>query len=152
MLNMPPAFAVPLKVPVPFPLSVNVTPPGRAPLSDRLGAGVPVAVTVKEPALPAWNVVLLALEIVGAMPEIGAEISATNTPHDPEEHLEHAVWNAPVVVGNAEEFVEPVTKVLFELSKAMPVAPLVWPPLEPLRNVENRSVEAVGSRTLMKAS
>ena len=31
---------------MPFPLSVNVTPPGRAPVSERAGVGDPVLVTL----------------------------------------------------------------------------------------------------------
>ena len=49
---------VPLSVAVPLPLSVNVTPLGRAPLSVSAGVGKPVAVTVKVPAAPAVKVVL----------------------------------------------------------------------------------------------
>jgi hypothetical protein len=40
---------------------LNVTPDGSAPDSLRDGAGEPVAVTVKLPAVPTVNVVLLAL-------------------------------------------------------------------------------------------
>jgi hypothetical protein len=66
MLNVPAAAGVPLSVPVPLPLSWNVTPLGKAPLSVMLGVGDPVAVTVKEPATPTWKVVLLPLVIAGA--------------------------------------------------------------------------------------
>ena len=41
-------------------------PLGSAPVSLSVGAGVPVAVTVKLPALPTWKVTLAALVIVGA--------------------------------------------------------------------------------------
>ena len=51
---------------MPFPLSVNDTPVGSAPLSDKLGAGVPVAVTVKLPALPTTNEAVSTELIVGA--------------------------------------------------------------------------------------
>ena len=51
---------------VPFPLFVNVTPLGNAPVSVIDGVGVPVVVTVKLPAVPTLNVVLLALVIAGA--------------------------------------------------------------------------------------
>jgi hypothetical protein len=57
---------VPLNVPVPFPLSLNVTPLGSVPVSLSDGVGAPVAVTVKLPATPTENVVPLALVIVGA--------------------------------------------------------------------------------------
>ena len=39
---------------------------GSAPLSLKVGVGLPVAVTVKEPAVPTVNVVLLALVMAGA--------------------------------------------------------------------------------------
>ena len=42
---------------------MNVTPEGNAPLSLSVGAGEPVAVTVKVPAVPTENVVLFALVI-----------------------------------------------------------------------------------------
>ena len=45
---------------------LNVTPLGNAPVSVRVGAGKPVAVTVKDPAAPTLNVVLFALVIAGA--------------------------------------------------------------------------------------
>jgi hypothetical protein len=62
-----PDAGVPLSVAVPFPLLTNVTPLGSAPLSLTDGVGVPVAVTVKLPAVPTVNVVLLALVIAGAV-------------------------------------------------------------------------------------
>src|SRR5215472_13721511 len=61
-----PAAGVPPKVPVPFPLSVKVIPLVSGPASVRLGAGELVAVTVNAPVVPATNVTLLALVIVGA--------------------------------------------------------------------------------------
>src|SRR5262249_6054828 len=55
---------VPLRVPVPLPLSTNVTPSGRAvPLRVIGGVGVPVVVTVKVPAWPTVNLAALALVI-----------------------------------------------------------------------------------------
>jgi hypothetical protein len=56
-----PEAGVPLSVAVPFPLSRKVTPLGRAPLSVKAGVGVPVVVTMKDPADPTVNDVLLAL-------------------------------------------------------------------------------------------
>jgi hypothetical protein len=47
--NRPGDDGIPVNVAVPLPLSVKVTPPGRAPVSWRLGRGNPVAVTVKLP-------------------------------------------------------------------------------------------------------
>ena len=60
-----PDAGVPLRVAVPFPLFVKVTPLGKAPDSVMDGVGDPVVVTVKLPAAPTVNVVLLALVIVG---------------------------------------------------------------------------------------
>ena len=67
--NVPPvpAAGVPLNVPVPLPLSTNVTPAGSAtPLRVSAAAGKPLVVTVNDPAAPTANVVLGALVIVGA--------------------------------------------------------------------------------------
>jgi hypothetical protein len=55
-----PARGVPLKTPVE---ALKVTPEGKAPDSDRVGAGLPVAATVKLPAVPTVNVALAALVI-----------------------------------------------------------------------------------------
>jgi hypothetical protein len=57
---------VPLKVAVPLPLFVKVTPLGSDPVSLSETVGLPVAVTVNVPAVPTVNVVLLALVIAGA--------------------------------------------------------------------------------------
>jgi hypothetical protein len=62
-----PDAGVPLSVAVPFPLSLNVTPLGSVPVSANVGVGDPVAVTVKLPAVPTVNVVLLPLVIAGAV-------------------------------------------------------------------------------------
>jgi hypothetical protein len=61
-----PAAGVPLSVAVPFPLFTKVTPPGSAPVSVSVGAGVPVVVTAKLPAVPTVNVAMFALVIAGA--------------------------------------------------------------------------------------
>jgi len=53
-------------VPVVLPLSTNITPPGRVPLSVSAGVGKPVEVTVKVPTIPSPNVVLLGLVITGS--------------------------------------------------------------------------------------
>src|SRR5271169_1854931 len=60
---------VPASTPV---AAVKVTPLGKAPDSDNVGAGVPVAVTVNVPATPTWNVALLALVMAGATATGGA--------------------------------------------------------------------------------
>jgi hypothetical protein len=57
-----PGAGVPLSVAVPFPLSVNVTPGGRVPVSDSAGVGFPVVVMLNEPGRP--NVKLAALVLV----------------------------------------------------------------------------------------
>jgi hypothetical protein len=56
---------VTLAVPLSTPAEVSVIPPG-APVWVNVGAGNPVAVTVKEPGVFAMNDVLLALVIAGA--------------------------------------------------------------------------------------
>ena len=63
-----PAGGVPDRVAVPSPLSLNVTPDGRAGLlvADRAAVGLPVVVTEKVPAVPTANVVPLALVMTGA--------------------------------------------------------------------------------------
>ena len=62
-----PAAGVPLSVPVPLPLSVNVTPPGSAaPVRVIAARGSPVVVTVNVPGAPTVNAVVLALVIAGA--------------------------------------------------------------------------------------
>ena len=55
---MPSSAGEPESEAVPSPLSVKVTPVGRAPDSERPAVGVPVEVTVNEPALPSVNVAL----------------------------------------------------------------------------------------------
>ena len=72
-----PVDGVPLRLAVPLPLSVKVTPPGRAPLSLSAGVGKPLVVTVKLPAVPTVKVVVLALVIVGAT---GPDVPRTSTP------------------------------------------------------------------------
>src|SRR5262245_54279726 len=64
---MPPlaAAGMPLNVPVPLPLSTNVTPAGRTPLIVRAGNGKPLVVTVNDPGLPARNAVPAALVMAG---------------------------------------------------------------------------------------
>jgi hypothetical protein len=47
---------------------VNVTPLGRLPVLLSEGVGVPVVVTVNDPAMPAMNVVLAPLVIDGGVP------------------------------------------------------------------------------------
>jgi hypothetical protein len=61
---------------------VNVTPVGSAPVSLRVGAGVPVAVTVNVPAVPTANAALFALVMVGAV-VAGVALYATITVDSP---------------------------------------------------------------------
>ena len=57
---------MPASVPVPSPLSTNVTPDGSAtPPRAMVGAGKPDVVTVNDPATPTVKVVLAALVIAG---------------------------------------------------------------------------------------
>ena len=59
---VPLTVGVPPRIPV---AELNVTPFGSVPLSLHVDAGVPVAITVKDPATPIVNVALFALAIVG---------------------------------------------------------------------------------------
>ena len=61
---VPPVFAA--GVPLRTPAALRVTPLGSAPVSLKVGAGKPVAVTVNEAPVPTVKVLLLALVIVGA--------------------------------------------------------------------------------------
>lgn len=57
----------PLIVAVPFPLSTNVTPPGKGPVSDSAGTGLPVAVTINVFEAPMVNVFVFVLVIAGGV-------------------------------------------------------------------------------------
>ena len=59
-----PAAGVPQRIPV---AGVKVTPVGSGPVSLSVGAGVPVAVTVNDPAALTANVVLVALVIAAGV-------------------------------------------------------------------------------------
>ncbi len=69
---------------MPSPLSVKVTPDGRAPACDSEAAGWPVVVTVNVPALPATNVVLSPLVIDGACATVRVKLCVASglTPFD----------------------------------------------------------------------
>jgi hypothetical protein len=56
-----PAAGVPLSKPA----EVSVTPLGSEPVSLKVGTGKPVAVTVNDPPVPTWKVVLFALVMAG---------------------------------------------------------------------------------------
>src|SRR6185437_4933612 len=67
--KVPGAVGVPASVAVPSLLLTNVTPEGRAPVSEsamEAPLGVPVVVTVKLPAVPTLKVALFALVMAGA--------------------------------------------------------------------------------------
>src|SRR5512143_2940669 len=53
-------------MPLSKPAESSVTPLGSEPVKLNVGNGVPVAVTLNEPALPTVNAVLFALEMLGA--------------------------------------------------------------------------------------
>src|SRR5437763_16399484 len=55
---------------------LKVTPPGSAPLSENVGTGNPVDVTVKLPALPTRNAVAFALVIDGASLTVSVKLCA----------------------------------------------------------------------------
>src|SRR5437879_11112196 len=59
MLRRPPSSTL-------FPYTTLFRSLGSAPVSVRVGVGVPVVVTVNVPAVPTTNVALLALVIAGA--------------------------------------------------------------------------------------
>ena len=71
---------VPLRVAVPSPLSVNVTPEGRVPDSANDGVGEPVAVTVNVPADPVVNVVDAADVMAGAWSTVRTKFWLTDGP------------------------------------------------------------------------
>ena len=58
-----PAAGVPLNTPA----AESVTPLGKVPVCEKLGAGAPVAVTLNDPAVPTVKVVALPLVIAGGI-------------------------------------------------------------------------------------
>lgn len=89
--KVPVAPVVPDSVPVPGAPAVNVIPAGGVPpVRDRVGAGLPVAVTVNVLDDVVVNVVLAALVKTGAglrlrvkLAVIGASVGTTLVPHAP---------------------------------------------------------------------
>ena len=75
--KVPPAVAVPLSTPV---AALSVTPAGKAPVSENVGAGKPVAATVNVPAVPATNVALFALVIAGASLTVSVKFCVASAP------------------------------------------------------------------------
>jgi hypothetical protein len=72
-----PAAGVPLRTPV---VELNVTPLGSAPVSDKDGVGVPVAVTVNVPAVPTVNVAWLTLVNAGAVLTVNVNVCVALEP------------------------------------------------------------------------
>ena len=70
-----PVVGVPLRMPV---VGLNVIPAGNAPVSLRVGAGVPVSVTVKLPADPTVNVELARLVIAGASSMVSVKLCVSD--------------------------------------------------------------------------
>jgi hypothetical protein len=68
IVKVPAVVAVPAIVAVPLPRSIKLTPAGKLPVSLKLGVGVPLVMTVNDPAMPAVNVALLPLVICGGVP------------------------------------------------------------------------------------
>jgi hypothetical protein len=58
----------------------RVKPEGRAPVSENVGAGEPVAVTVKDPDPPTVNVVLFALVMRGVWPTVNVKLWVATDP------------------------------------------------------------------------
>jgi hypothetical protein len=102
-----PAAGDPLSVPVPFALGVNVTPLGSAPDSLRVGAGVPVVVTVNVAAAPIANELLFALVIVGAWSTVNVKACEAGVP-------------TPLLAVNVKEYVPPVPAAGVPLSAPVP--------------------------------
>lgn len=61
-----PVVGMPASLPLPFPLSVKVTPPGSAPASVKDGTGKPVVSTANKPEVPRVSAVLFRLVKAGA--------------------------------------------------------------------------------------
>ena len=68
---------MPDRLAVPFPLSVNVSPAGSAPVSVSAGTGMPVVVTVKPSGARIPIEVESALVIVGACPGLITDTSSS---------------------------------------------------------------------------
>jgi hypothetical protein len=75
-----PAAGVPLRVPVPSPLSTNVTPLGKAPDSESDGLGKPEVITVNDPEAPSVKVALLTLVIAGAWSTVSVKVCVPFVP------------------------------------------------------------------------
>ena len=70
-----PGRGVPDSVAVPSRWSTRVTPAGKVPVLPIFGVGLPVAVTVKAPAVPAVKEAVLALVIAGARDTVAVAVT-----------------------------------------------------------------------------
>ena len=70
-----PGPGVPDSQATPSVLSSKVTPAGKVPVSLIFGVGLPVAVTMKLPAVPAVKAAALALVITGARGTVAAAVT-----------------------------------------------------------------------------
>ena len=104
-----PGAGIPASVPVPFPLSTNVTPLGSAPVSVKDGLGKPVEVTANVPAVPTVNVVLLALVMAGVWSTVSVKLCVASVPIP--------LWALTVIA-----YVPPVPAAGVPLSVAVPFA------------------------------
>jgi len=95
-------------------LSTKLTPPGRAPVSVRLGAGKPVVATEKLPAAPTVNVVEAPLVIAGAWPTVSVKLCVAAVPMP---------LLAVIVIGKAPEVAEVPLSVAVPLPLSMKVTP-----------------------------
>ena len=75
-----PDAGVPLRVAVPSPLSLKVTPLGSAPDSVKDGVGKPVVSTVNDAEAPTANVVLLGLMMAGAWSTVKLKVWLAGEP------------------------------------------------------------------------
>src|SRR5437879_1209932 len=102
-----PDAGVPFSVPVPFPLSVKVTPLGSGPASTRAGGGKPVVITVNDAKVPSVNVVLVALVMAGASSTVSVKFCVALLP-------------TPLLAVKVMEYVLPVPAAGVPLSTPVP--------------------------------
>ena len=90
-------------VPESRPAVVRVTPPGKAPLAVIAGAGRPVAVTLKLPAVATAKLVLLALVMTGVVAGFRVSVGSAAPELDPLRQV------PPAAVENSEAAFKPMT-------------------------------------------
>jgi hypothetical protein len=150
-----PASGVPEITPV---VKSNVTPPGSGPASVNVGAGKPVAVTVKLPSEPTVNVVAAALVIAGASLTVSVNdwVASLPTPFDavnvigyvPPVPASGVPDNMPVVVSNITPDGNGPDSDKVGVGK--PVAVTVKCPSEPTVNVVDVAVVIAGASSTVK--